>query len=348
APTTAVIFAGADAAGARTPDEAWRVMLAKWAGDGIGIKADIYTEMTKMAMGDPNRPDPRTKAALDHWRNVSYRVLQDGDHAVIYFGNRKGWNNAPFLFCNTPSGWKFDIVHQRRLVVMADNPHWKVEQGNYPYVSLLTEVRQATAKDLPLEREDLYTCAKDQKIAKRIFALEQAYRQRPNDYSVVMELARLNVITGRRPNHVRPLLERAKKLEPASASPYKYSAIYNVNTFFQYKTALKEIQVYLEKTPADAFGQSVLGFLYYRLGEYKNSIAALRKAVEFRPDNVYAFSFMARDYALLYQHAKDFDPRKNHYKDKAIAMLHKAETAPTGDSRRIASLRRWLKGRNVL
>ena len=77
-----------DPPGARTPDEAWRVMLTKWAGEGVAINTDIYTELTKMAMGDPNQPDPRTRAALDHWRNADYQVLQDGDHAVIYFGDR--------------------------------------------------------------------------------------------------------------------------------------------------------------------------------------------------------------------------------------------------------------------
>lgn len=335
-------------AGARTPDEAWRVMLAQWAGEGEGIKADIYTEITKMAMGDPNRPDPRTKAALSHWRNANYQVRQDGDHAVIYFGNINGWNNAPFLFCNTSGGWKFDIVHQRRLVVMGPNPNWKVEQGRYPYVNLLTDAWQSTGKDLPLEAGDLYSCARDREIAERIMTLEQVYPQYPNDYSVVMELARLNVITGRRPNHVYPLLKKAKKLDPESAAPYKYSAIYNVNTFFQYKTALKEIQIYNSKRPGDVFGQNFLGFLYYRLGEYKKSIVALSKSVALRSDNAYAYSLMARDYALLYQHAKGLDPRKSGYKKTARAMLQEAETVATLDLRRIAALRAWLKKRNVL
>ncbi len=348
APVQSNLPASMELPGASTPGEAWRVMLAKWAGEGGDIDTDIYTELTKMAMGDADRPDPRTRAALDHWRGADYRILQDGDHAVIHFGNRTGWNNAPFLFCRTAAGWKFDIVHQRRLVVMTENPHWRIEQGNYPYVSLLSDVPQGTAKDLPLEGEDLYACAKDTEIAARIDVLERAYRDRPNDYSVIMELARLNVITGRRPNHVHPLLDKAKQLRPTSPAPHKYAAIYSVNTFFQYRTALKEMRAYVDIRPQDPFAYNFLGFLYYRLGEYEKSIATLEQAAALRSDDTYAYSLMARAWALLYQQAKSFDPRKNGYRDNALAMLRSAESAPLADAHRVARLRRWLKTRDLL
>lgn len=334
--------------GASTPEQAWRVMLSKWAGKGSHIKADIYTEMTKLAMGDQNRPDRRAAAALGHWQATPYRILRHGDHAVIYFGNKNGWNNAPFLFCKTPSGWKFDIVHQRRLVVMGPNPTWMVEQGNYPYVQLLSKVRQSTGKDLPLSGNDLYSCAQDEEYARQIRALEHDVKRHPNDFQAVMALARLNVVTGRRPNHVQPLLKRAKQLNPRDPGPYKYSAIYNVNAFLQYKTALRDIEAYIERRPNDAFGYNVKGFLYYRLGKYQDSIDALNAAVDVNPDNVYAYALMARDYALLYKGANKIDPRRHGYKAAALAMLRNAGAAPTPDARRIAWLASWLKRRQLL
>jgi hypothetical protein len=334
--------------GASTPDQAWRIMLSKWAGEGPHVKADIYTEMTKLEMGDQNRPDQRTKAALSHWQGASYQVLQDGDHAVIYFGDKKGWNNAPFLFCKTPSGWKFDIVHQRRLVVMGPNPTWMVEQGDYPYVHLLSKVPQSTGKDLPLSGEDLYSCARDEDYARQIRTLENDVKRRPNDFESVMALARINVITGRRPNHVQPLLKRAKRLNPGHPEPHRYSAIYNVNTFFQYKTALEDIEAYIEQRPDDAFGYNMKGFLHYRLGDYQQSIDVLNKAVEVNPDNVYAYALMARDYALLYQQANKLDPRRSGYKTAALAMLRNAKAAPTHDARRMAWLTSWLKRQQFL
>lgn len=338
----------AAAAGAATAEEAWQVMLAKWAGKGGHIKADIYTEMTKLAMGDQNKPDRRTLAALGEWQDAAYQVLQNDSHAAIFFGNRKGWNNAPFLFCNTPRGWKFDIVHQRRLVVMGPDQGWKVEQGNYPYVSLLDEAPQSTGKDLPMEQDDLYSCARDEAIAAEMRTLQQRQKANPGDFATVMTLARLNVITGRRPNHVNPLIKRARQLNPASALPWKYSAIYNVNSFFQYETALGDIETYLEKNPGDVFGYNFKGFLYYRLGEYQDSIDALEKAVKLNADNAYAYALMARDYALLYAGASRIDPRRAGYRQKALDMLHNAEAAATPDTRRVAWLKAWLQRRDIL
>ena len=334
--------------GAKTPQEAWRIMLTKWAGKGTDIKADIYTEMTKLAMGDQNSPDKRTRAALQQWQDAEYQVLRDEEHAVIYFGNRKGWNNAPFLFCKTPGGWKFDIVHQRRLVVMGSNPDWKVEQGNYPYVNLLDQVPQSTGKDLPLEQSDLYSCARDEQIAGEIRALQQHHESSPGNFDTVIALARLNVISGQRPNHVTPLIKRAKKLDPASALPYKYSAIYNVNSFFQYETALQDIDTYIEKQPGDAFGYNVKGFLHYRLGNYRKSIDSLEQALGFSADNVYAYALMSRNYALLYSKANSLDPRRASYRKQALAMLHKAESAATPDLARVNRLKHWLQRRKIM
>ena len=334
--------------GARTPQDAWRIMLAKWAGKGTGIKADIYTEMTKLAMGDQNRPDERTRAALTQWQDAAFEVLSDENHAVISFGNRKGWNNAPFLFCNTAAGWKFDIVHQRRLVVMGSNPDWKVEQGNYPYVNLLDQVPQSTGKDLPLEPSDLYSCMRDEQIAGEMLALQQRLETSPDHFDTVMALARLNIISGQRPNHVTPLVKLAKQLDPASALPYKYSAIYNVNSFFQYETALQDIETYIDRQPGDVFGYNVKGFLHYRLGNYRKSIDALEQALELKADNVYAFALMSRDYALLYNKANTLDPRRANYRKQAMAMLHKAETATTRDTARVERLKHWLQGRKIL
>ena len=163
-------------------------MLAKWAGEGGDIDVDVYTEMTRLAMGDADKPDPRTLKWLDHWRNADYQVLREGDHAVIWFGAIDGWENSPFLFCNTGDGWKFDIVWQRRLVVMAESPKWQVTQGPYPYVALMREAWQSTGKDLPLGPEDLYRCADDAAIAARMAELQEAIERDPDDAAATIEL----------------------------------------------------------------------------------------------------------------------------------------------------------------
>ncbi|MDX1735940.1 MAG: TPM domain-containing protein, partial [Halioglobus sp.] len=329
--------------GARNPEEAWEIMLSKWAGEGADIDVDVYTRMTRLAMGDPDKPDPRTLKWLDHWRSADYQVLRDGDHAVIWFGDIEGWENTPFLFCNTGDGWKFDIVWQRRLVVMAESPKWQVMQGPYPYVTLMQQAWQSTGKDLPLGPRDLYRCADDSKIAARMAELEQAIRNNPDDAAATIELLRLSVNVNRRPHVVRPLLQQARRLAPDDPAPYRYSAIYNVTAFFQYETALEDTQRVIELLPEDVFGHDMKGFLLYRLGRYADSIDALEKALALDADDGYAYSIMARDYAMLARQASGRD--KERLSDRARAMRARARQVTAPDIQRLAWLDRWLHRR---
>jgi tetratricopeptide (TPR) repeat protein len=318
-------------------------MLAKWSGDGKAIPVDIYTRMTRLAMGDPNNPDPRALSSLDHWRNAGYQILNDGDYAVIWFGAIDGWENAPFLFCNDGDGWKFDIVHQRRLVVMSQAPKWQVSQGPYPYVARMYKAEQSTGKDLPLRRGDLYRCSDDREIAERMAVLKREIEKSPEDIEAVIELMRLEVITGQRPARIRPLLERVRRLAPERPELYKYSAIFNVNSFFQYETALRDMARFIELQPDDAFGYEFKGFLLYRLGRYQESIEALEMAVTLDDNSGYAFALMARDYVMLYRRADK--PGKNRHREKAMSMLRKAENVKVTDPQRLTWLRSWMKRR---
>jgi tetratricopeptide (TPR) repeat protein len=139
------------------------------------------------------------------------------------------------------------------------------------------------------------------------------------------------------------LLERAKKLAAERAEPYKYSAIFNVNSVFQYETAFKDIEHYIERQPDDAFGYTFKGFLLYRLGRYAESIGALEESLARDPANGYAYALMARDYALLYRKASGL--AKDRYRNKAMAMQQKAASVPAPDQQRLHWLRTWMHGR---
>ena len=131
--------------------------------------------------------------------------------------------------------------------------------------------------------------------------MERALDASPDDVDTLLSLARLNVMTGRRPNHVQPLLKRLRRLAPGNPAVYKYAAIYSVNSFFQYETALKDMQAFVELNPDEPFGHNFIGFLHYRLGDYEASVAALERAIELQPDNIYAYALLVRDYTLLYE-----------------------------------------------
>ena len=143
---------------------------------------------------------------------------------------------------------------------------------------------------------------------------------------------------------MQPLLKRLRQLDPDNPELYKYAAMYNVNSFFQYRTALKDMQAYTGLRPDDVFGHNFIGFLHYRLGDYEASIEALERAIDMAPDNVYAYALLARDYALLYRKASPGSGRQ-HYRQQSLAMLQKAANAPTPDAIRVARLQTWLDRR---
>jgi hypothetical protein len=274
-------------------------MLAQWAGEGGVADVDVYTEMTRLVLGETGRPDPRMLRWLDHWRTADPRVLREGRHAVIWFGALDGWENSPFLFCDTGEGWKFDIVHQRILVVMAEAPKWQIMQGPYPYVSLVPEAMRSPGKDLPLSGADLYRCRDDAAIAARMRALEARLAAEAGDVEATLELLRLRVITAQRPRGIRELVSLARSLAPERPESWKYSAIHHVSAFLQYRTALDDIERYVELAPHDAFGWAMKAFLHERLGEGRASLEALERAVQATPAEPAIDAAMARIRARL-------------------------------------------------
>ena len=332
----------------KTPAEAWQTMLQSWWDKVRDPNLGVYTEVTKLTYRDyQNLSDSRYEKDVRTYSNKSYEVLQDGNYTVIFFGNKEGWDNSPFLFCKTPDGWKYDIVHQRKYVRMGSSPYWGIERGNYPYIDLLSPCPYWMGQDIPLESEDIYRTENDVRLAGEILRLEQEYKNNPNDFTIVMELGRLYTITSMGPENIS-MLNKAKQLNPNSPLPYKYLAIAHVDANYQYKTAIEELKEYVKKEPQDVFGHNYLGYLYYCVGEYERAIDEFKKAVQLRPDNCYAFCKLSRCYGQLYLKANALDPRRIHYKNTAIEMFHKAQIIATPDERRIGWLRQWLKEENIL
>ena len=142
---------------------------------------------------------------------------------------------------------------------------------------------------------------------------------------------------------MHPLIRRAKELAPDSPEPWKYSALYNVTAFFQYATALTDIERYIELRPDDPFGHDVKGFLLYRLGRYQESIDALQRAVALDADDGYAYALMARDYTLL---ARKASPQtRERFQDEARRMRQMAASVRAPDKQRLAWLDRWMSRR---
>lgn len=333
----------------RTPEEAWQTLIRSWENKVRDPNLGVYTEITRLAYRDfKNLPDSRYEADVETYKNKPYEVIQNDGYAVIFFGKKKGWDNAPFLFCRTADGWQFDIVHQRKYVRMGRNPHWGIERADYPYVDLLAKCPYWMNQDIPWEGNDIYRMDDDRHLADTIRELENAYQSHPQDFTTVMQLAKLYAITSLSPKKRMSLLKKAKQLNPDSPEPYKYMGIVHLDAFYQFQSAIKEMEVYVRRKPEDVFGHSYLGYLYYCEKRYKPAVKELTKAVQMRADNCYGYSKLSRAYAGLYLAASKLDPRRSGYRQKAIMMFEKASATASADPRRVKWLERYLFRKKIL
>jgi tetratricopeptide (TPR) repeat protein len=344
-----IVAAEADYPAGRTPAEAWQTLIRSWEHKVRNPDLGVYTRITRLAYRDfKNLPDSRYEEDVLTYKDKPMEVLQNDNYAVIFFGKKKGWQNAPFLFCRTEAGWQFDMVHQRKYVRMGKSPSWGIERADYPYVELLSRCPYWMNQDIPLEGDDVYRIRDDQRLADEIIKLEAAYAADAENFETVMQLGRLYAITSLTPKKRIAYLKKARKLNAGSPAPYKYLGIVYLDAFYQYESALKEMKAYVTRRPHDVFGRNYLGYLYYCLKQYDEAIAHLNKAVELRPDNCYAYAKLSRAYAGLYLEASDIDPRRTGYRQKAVEMSEKASTTESPDPWRIKWLQQYLSKKKIL
>jgi len=332
-----------------SPDKAWHALIRSWQDKARDPNLGVYTRITRLAYRDfKNLPDSRYEEDVNTYKNKPYEVIQNDTYAVIFFGKKKGWDNAPFLFCRTAAGWQFDIVHQRKYVRMGRNPHWGIERADYPYVDLLAKCPYWMNQDIPREGDDIYRIENDYRLADEIMGLEKAYESHPEDFATVMHLGKLYTITSLSPKKRISLLKKAKQLNPDSPEPYKYLGIVHLDAFYQFDSAIKEMEAYVRRKPEDVFGHNYLGYLYYCEKHYKPAIKELNKAVQLRADNCYAYAKLSRTYAGLFLDASELDPRRTGYRRKAVMMFEKASATESADPRRIKWLQRYLFKKKIL
>ncbi len=332
-----------------TPEEAWQTLIRSWEDKVRDPNLGVYTEITRLAYRDfKNLPDSRYEEDVVTYKHKPFEIIQNGTYAVIFFGKKKGWENAPFLFCRTKNGWQFNIVHQRKYVRMGKNPHWGVERSDHPYVDLLARCPYWMNQDIPLEGGDIYRIEDDHKLAQKIRSLEAAHEDDPENFKTVMQLGKLYTIASLSAKKRIEFLKKARKLNPDNPEPHKYLGIAHLDAFYQFESAIKEMSAYTTKRPQDVFGHNYLGYLYYCVQKYRQAIQELNKAIELNPDNCYAFAKLSRSYAGLYLNSVKLDLRRLGYRKKAMAMLAKASATATSDPRRIEWLKRYLIKNKIL
>ena len=301
-----------------TPEQAWQTLLSVWR-DGVrDPDLGIYTPLGRLSFRDYTaRPASSLQKDWRTWSAKDYRILADDDAAVVSFGNEPGWDNAPFLFCRTPDGWRFDLVRQRRWIRMGSGTAWGWEKGDHPHAPLLGHLPSWMGQDIPMRPDDVYRTESDADQARRILELEQRLEAAPQDNGARTELGRLLTVTamGRK---ALPLLEQARKADPEDPDARWYLAVANVDAHYQYGRASKDLEAYVALRPDDQLGWAFLGYARLMNDDPADAVEALEQALELDPDNAYVLEKLARAHAARWKEAFSLDPRKWLWKSDAL------------------------------
>ena len=278
----------------RTVDEAWQTLIQSWRDKNRNPQIGVYTPVTRLIYrAFVNQPERRFEEDVRTWGNKPYEIIEDGRYGVVFFGRKKGWENAPFLFCRTREGWQFDMVHQRKLVRMGRAPHWGIERGEHPYIALLSRSPYWMGQDIPLGEQDIYSVANDSQTVARIIELEQQLQRDGESFSTLFELGRLYTMTSMGRQRLT-LLDKALALQPNHAGALKHLAIAQVDAHYQYESARPLMERYVQVKPDDPFGYFYLGYLHLMLDQPEQAIAWLHKGLSMEAASVYGLSKLAR------------------------------------------------------
>jgi len=279
-----------------TVEQAWQILLQSWRDKNRDPDIGVYTPVTRLIYrAYTNQPDRRFEEDVRTWGDKAYEIISNDTHAVIFFGNKKGWENAPFLFCRTQEGWQFDMVHQRKIVRMGRSPNWGIERGEHPYMVLLSRCPYWMGQDIPRTGRDIYDVTQDTQTARKITALENQLADDQLDFEILLELGRLYTLTSMGQQRFT-LLKKAHDLQPGHPDVFKYLAIAHVDAHYQYKTALEYINSYVDLRPDDTFGHFFRGYLLLMEKRYDEAIGALENGLNLEPGNIYGLSKLARCY----------------------------------------------------
>ena len=283
-----------------TVAQAWNTLLRSWRDGQRDPNLGLFLPTGRLAYRDfTSMPKGKLHQQHQTFINKSYDVYEDGDYAVIVFGNKEGWDNAPFLFCRTQAGWQFDLVHQRRFIRMGPSPTWGVEFGEHPYMDLLWDAFRFYGQDIYFSDKDRYQTGKDKQIAQQIRMLERDIEDNPQDVDALLQLGRLYAITSMSRKAMKTLKE-AEKLQPDDHRIHTYLALAHVNGFYQYESALKALKEAEDRGGITPFTANLRGFIHYKQKRYTSAAQAFKEGLALE-DNGYGHFYLAFTYAWLIQ-----------------------------------------------
>jgi len=328
----------------KTVDEAWKTLVLLWNNNPKNCNHGIYTEMGKFILKDLGNQD-YFKQDPKIYVDKPYKIIQKGNYAVVDFQEPENEEHFPFFFCKTKEGWKFNVIHQRKLVRFGEQSYCGIEKYISPYLAITRKFPSYTGIDLPVGEKDFYQLSDDLKLFEELQKLEKLYKSGNMTFEEALELAKLYSKVSLDAKAV-PILEKTMKALPENPAVYKYMAISHVNHNYNYKSAKKMIKKYLKLVPDSEFGHNFLAYLRINDGQYGKAEAEFEKVLKLQPENCYASSNLAQIYGRTWEKLSDKNEEKALYRQKYDETFKKASTCCRGrDYERFIWLVQWKHSR---
>jgi len=323
------IVAGRTYPAGDTPDEAWQTLIQSWRDKNRNPDIGVYTPVTRLIYrAFTNLPDRRFDEDVRTYANKPYEIISDGRFAVVFFGKKKGWDNAPFLFCRGYDGWQFDMVHQRKIIRMGRAPAWGFERGEHPYVKLLSRCPYWMGQDMPIPAGEVYDVGRDAETTAMILDYERRLEEDGENFDILLNLGKLYTRTSMGQKRFK-ILKQADALRPDQPDVLKYLAISHVDAHYQYQRALELMNRYVRVKPDDPFGRFFSGYLQLMLDRPGQAVSSFEAGLAQDPDNLYGLCKLARAHMAL---------GDEHHIDQARMILERVEKAAPDHIRG-----RWLR-----
>jgi len=313
-----------------TVEEAWKTLVKVWNDQPDSLELDIFTETGKIILKDPKYVKqyfwPENP---EIYLEDSYKIMKREGYAVVDFEKQENVTYRPFLFFKTKDGWKFDLVHQKKLIKINDD-EFAVEKFISPYVHILRKFPTYSGIDVPLEEKDYYKPSNDAELAKEIKKAQEIHKKGEMTFQQALNLGRIYSLTAMS-GRALPLLKAVKRKFPETPDVYKYLAIAQVYYNYEYDKAIKNLQKYMEFKPKDPLGHNFLGYLYSQIEQYDKAEQEYQKALELDPESCYAVSKLGHIYGMASRDVLEKDEDPDGYKKKYKELFNKASNLCKGD-----------------
>ncbi len=258
---------------------------------------DIIESKIYLNTGNPARAEKLLLSILKKRKSDQAEYLL----AIAYFDQKKSEKALKILKSISPGSDQYEDSLFLQLRILRNTK--KIDQALALLQNIVAD--QSTRKPIfYMLLSSLYQEKSDAQQAVNI--LEEAIGLYPNNEQLFFELAILFEKTGKH-NQAMAAMEKVLKIDPDHPEALNFIGYSWADENKNLDMALDYIKRAIAKRPNNGFIRDSLGWVYFRLGDYKRAIEELQKAVSIEPKDPHIIEHLGDVFAAVGQKNKAID-----------------------------------------